>query len=90
MNKFLSLAVLACGIHGNIFASGNFCTKCEKNREYNRTHPSKYTFYEDYLKDTEENVDEEEPNGEIDFTSSDNPEKKTQNKNIQQKNKIER
>lgn len=35
-------------------AEGGFCRKCELMREYHKNNPSKYQFYDDYLKDLEE------------------------------------
>jgi hypothetical protein len=78
MKKALSL-VLICGIHISLFASGGICTKCEKIREYNRTHPSKHTYYEDYLEDNEDS-------DESDFTLPDDSQENPQNLNYQHKN----
>jgi hypothetical protein len=35
-------------------ADDNFCRKCNVMREYHKKNPSKYTYYDDYLKDVEE------------------------------------
>jgi len=81
MQKVLGLTVLICGIHMSVFASAGICTKCEKIREYNRAHPSKYTYYEDYLKDKEEEEEEASCGSENDFNLPDNLQKKPQNPN---------
>lgn len=51
----LSLILAAMVITSSIYADGNFCRKCEVMREYHKNNPSKYEFYDDYLKDLEEN-----------------------------------
>lgn len=35
-------------------ADDNFCRKCQVLREYHSKNPSKYKYYDDYLKDVEE------------------------------------
>jgi len=35
-------------------AEGGFCRKCNIMREYHKNNPSKYKYYDDYLKDLEE------------------------------------
>ncbi|CCB92216.1 putative uncharacterized protein [Waddlia chondrophila 2032/99] len=35
-------------------ADDNFCRKCQVLREYHEKNPSKYKYYDDYLKDLEE------------------------------------
>lgn len=36
-------------------ADDNFCRKCQVMRDYHAKNPSKYEYYDDYLKDLEEN-----------------------------------
>jgi len=49
-NLFLLLMTL-----GGALGAGEtgFCRKCETLKEYHKNNPSKYTFYEDYLKELE-------------------------------------
>ncbi|NGX42214.1 MAG: hypothetical protein K940chlam7_00491 [Chlamydiae bacterium] len=49
---FLLITIL-CGFV-NLHGDDNFCHKCEVLREYHSKNPSKYEFYDDYLKDLEE------------------------------------
>lgn len=49
---FILLPVMA-------YADGGVCKKCELVREFNEKHPSKYEFYEDYLKDKKAGVAED-------------------------------
>ena len=35
-------------------ANDNFCRKCQVLREYHSKNPSKYEYYDDYLKDLDE------------------------------------
>ena len=67
MNKnlvYLFVAAFSLGSMGYAEQDGGTCIKCEKNREYNRTHPSKYVYYEDYLKDQQESANKDESNNE--------------------------
>ncbi len=48
------LSILALPIR----ADDNFCRKCQVLREYHKKNPSKYTYYDDYLKDLKENGEE--------------------------------
>lgn len=50
----LNIAMFILGNGMNLFAADGTCHKCERIREYNRTHPSKYTYYDDYLQDKKE------------------------------------
>lgn len=38
-----------------LHADDNFCRKCQVMRDYHAKNPSKYEYYDDYLKDLEEN-----------------------------------
>ena len=52
--------------------SDNFCSKCDKFRDYHKKNPSKYEFYEDYLKDVDEGlVDPNEKPTVYDFLPND-------------------
>lgn len=50
----LVLILVGVSLSTTAFAEEGFCRKCQVMREYHREHPSKYTYYEDYLKDLEE------------------------------------
>ena len=55
MGKTVTWVILGMfGIGGVLNADDNFCTKCKVLQEYHRENPSKYKYYEDYLKDVEE------------------------------------
>jgi hypothetical protein len=49
---YLTILFAAIGIVPIVEAG--VCKKCDRIREYNRAHPSKYVYYDDYLKDLEE------------------------------------
>lgn len=55
MRKFATFLFFAalCELSLQAGESGH-CTKCEVMRKYNEGHPSKYTYYDDYLKDLRE------------------------------------
>lgn len=42
----------------SLFSDDNFCHKCEVMKEYHAKNPSKYVYYEDYLRDLEEKGEE--------------------------------
>lgn len=41
-----------------VYSDDNFCRKCQVMRDYHEKNPSKYEYYDDYLKDVEENGEE--------------------------------
>lgn len=47
----LSLATVLMGAH--LYGEEAFCRKCHILREYHEKNPSKYEYYDDYLKDIE-------------------------------------
>lgn len=59
--KKLSLSLLTLFISLNTLtaADGGICKRCQLVNEYNLEHPSKYEFYDDYLKDKEAGIAEE-------------------------------
>jgi|GEM_PF-2128976 len=60
--KILSLSLFALFITLNglsYAADSGICKKCQLVREYNEEHPSKYEFYDDYLKDKEAGIADE-------------------------------
>lgn len=54
----LTLFALFISFSGLSYAEA-VCKKCQLVREYNEKNPSKYEFYEDYLKDKEAGIAEE-------------------------------
>ena len=52
LSTFILFAILCGSI--SLHADDNFCRKCQVLREYHQKNPSKYEFYDDYLKDLEE------------------------------------
>jgi hypothetical protein len=55
MSKFTRVLLFALVCQISLSAEeGGHCRKCEIMRDYNSKHPSKYQYYEDYLKDLEE------------------------------------
>lgn len=38
----------------SLWSDDNFCRKCQVMKEYHAKNPSKYKYYDDYLKDLEE------------------------------------
>lgn len=56
MKMFFGILSLLLGVS---ITGDAACTKCEKIRDFHRTHPSKHTFYEDYL-DAKEKGEEDE------------------------------
>lgn len=61
MKKF-ALTSLSLFLLSSLYATdseGAVCKKCQLVREFNEQHPSKYEFYDDYLKDKEDGVAED-------------------------------
>jgi hypothetical protein len=52
------------------------CPQCEINREYNRTHPNKYEYYDDYLKTMKDQ-------GNLQKQTSENPPKENEKSTIE-------
>ncbi len=57
-NLTLTLCALFISITGLSYAEA-VCKKCQLVREFNEKNPSKYEFYEDYLKDKEAGIAED-------------------------------
>lgn len=57
-NLTITLLSLFIGMNGLTYAEA-VCKKCQLVREYNEKNPSKYEFYEDYLKDKEAGIAED-------------------------------
>lgn len=57
--KKIALFTLFSIILVNFAQSEEVCKKCQLVREYNDKNPSKYEFYDDYLKDKEAGIAEE-------------------------------
>jgi len=51
---FLLAAVISSAVF-TVEADDNFCRKCQVMREYHKKNPCQYEYYDDYLKDLEEN-----------------------------------
>ena len=57
----LRTALIAAFTTSTLFslqADDNFCRKCQVLRDYHSKNPSKYEYYDDYLKDLEEKGEE--------------------------------
>lgn len=54
MRKFATFLFLATLCQLSLQAAEGHCRKCEVMKDYYKDHPSKYKYYEDYLKDLEE------------------------------------
>lgn len=52
----ITLIILTLALSSSLlWADDNFCRKCQVMNEYHQKNPCKYKYYEDYLKDLEEN-----------------------------------
>ena len=54
MGYTIVFSLLLSVIFAPVQADDNFCRKCQVLREYHEQNPSKYTYYDDYLKDLSE------------------------------------
>lgn len=41
--------ILALTLSSGLFAKDPVCHRCELNREYNKSHPGDFEYYEDYI-----------------------------------------
>jgi hypothetical protein len=55
MSRFALLTAIFASSTFYLSADDNFCRKCQVMRDYHAKNPSKYEYYDDYLKDLEEN-----------------------------------
>ena len=53
MRKLVILHILAALCQTSFLAASD-CPRCDIMRDYNAKHPSKYQYYDDYLKDLKE------------------------------------
>ena len=54
MSRFALFTVIFASSLFSLNADDNFCRKCQVMRDYHAKNPSKYEYYDDYLKDLEE------------------------------------
>lgn len=55
MDLIFRLAMLLVFVQsGSALAEGGHCRKCEVMNEYHKNNPSKFQYYDDYIKDLEE------------------------------------
>lgn len=54
MSRFALFMIFFASSSFYLNADDNFCRKCQVMRDYHAKNPSKYEYYDDYLKDLEE------------------------------------